>query len=341
MLKKFNSWITVIFKMTISNRAFIALIILIPVLCFAVGKISTMTSADETALIYLYARFEDSFSSAILDELEGEHDGYSFVIADSEEQIETEVSDHTALCGYIFEEDIPERIAAGNYDKNITVVERVGNLKTDIINEMVFSCYYEKFAECYIESEMPSLDTDVFEENYSRYVVNSEFNYTIEQVEEAPENTSSAIYVARNIIAIILCVFGMLLLGSFISDSEKGLLRAVSPNLRLLFRITYFAVPFALLTPLALLGLFLQDMHGGFGGELIDIVLYNLLLIILCTVFSYIVRKRQIVLGLIPVLTVLFIVICPVIADFSEYVPVIGLLRYVCPPYFYIRGLCF
>lgn len=335
-MRTVNTWLKILFKKTIYNKAFIGLLVLIPVLCYCLGAFSNLSNKDADATIYIYARSNDEISTRFIDDLEGEYDGFSFVIADSEKQIMNDVRSHKALCGYILEKNQDERVARGKQEGNIILVERIGNLQTDVVNEIVFSAYYREYTRYYTPLHVEMANKEEFTKNYDEITDNTLLNYTVEKVYPEDDSNDATGRSARNIIGVILCLFAMLLISDFIQEKDSGLLFPIKPSKRLLFRFFYFATPLLMIAPFALLGTMIQSNNRGFVSEIIRLVLYSLMLIILCVLSSYIIKKRHVIIGMIPVLTILFIVLCPVFIDLSTFLPIINILRYFCPPFYFM-----
>lgn len=335
-MRTVNTWLRVLFKKTIYNKAFIGLLLLIPILCYCLGAFSNLSNKDADATIYIYARSEDEISTRVIDSLEGEYDGFSFVYADSEKQIKDDVRTHKALCGYILEKDQDKRIRRGEQEGNIILVERIGNLQTDIVNEIVFSAYYREYTRYYAPLHVEMANKEDFNKNYDEITDNTLLNYTIEKVYPEDDSNDATGRSARNIIGVILCLFAMLLISDFIQEKDSGLLFPVKPSSRLLFRCLYFATPIFMIAPSALLGTMIQSNNRGFLAELIQLILYSIMLIVLCVICSYLIKKRHVIIGMIPILTILFIVLCPVFIDLSTFLPIINILRYFCPPFYFM-----
>ncbi|MCQ2531582.1 MAG: ABC transporter permease [Saccharofermentans sp.] len=335
-MRTINSWFKILIKKTLLNRAFIALLILIPLLCIGLGKFGSLSTEKHTEIIYICARSHDEVSDNFIANLEGEYDGYSFVYEEDEDKILHDVRNHTALCGYILEKNQTERIAKGKLQGNIILVERIGNLQTDIVNEIVFSEYYRQYTRYYTPIAIGEGDEDLFKANFDEHTSETLLNYSIKKIQPDLRETNAVNRSAHNIIGVIMCLFGMLIISDFISEKERGLLYPVMPKNRFIFRIVYFTVPIIMLTPFALIGSLIQEANNGILKELISILLYDILLIVLCVACSYIIKKRQTIMGMIPILTILYIVICPVFIDLASYLPIIAILRYLCPPFYYM-----
>ena len=331
-----KSWLHILIKKTLLNKAFIALLLIIPVISVCLGKFSAMSEEEPTATIYISARSSDEVSDAVIEDLIGEYDGYSFVYEEDEDKILHDVRNHTALCGYILEKNQTERIADGKLKGNIILVERIGNLQTDVVNEVVFSAYYKEYTKYYTPIYLGLGDTDTFNKNFDRLTSSTLLNYTIEKLSTDDEADNALERSAHNLVGIIMFLFAMLNISDFILEKEHNLLYPINPKNRLAFRCIYFAVPLMMLSPFALIGTMLQNVNDGFLFELLHILLYDLLLVIICLVLSVVIKKRHIIIGMLPILTIIYIVICPVFEDLSTYLPIIGILRYLCPPFYYM-----
>ena len=330
----FNSWLRIIIKKTLNNKAFIAMLFLIPLIVFGVVKINDIESQKKSTKVYLYAREQDEFSDNVISELVGDYEGYSFVEAKSEEQVLDDVKNHRALCGFILEEDQIERIKDGKERGNIIFVMRVGSVNADIIKEMFFSSYYKEYTKYFTINYWGMEDSLEFEENYYSVVENTIFSYSIDELET--EDDVSSMLNVKSLLGILVSIFSLLIIADFITDKENGILYPIPPKKRFGFRVLYFATPLMMLAPFVYLGVVFSPNSSGYVKELISIILYILFTLCLSVGLSYVIKKKSIIMGMIPVLTLFYIVVCPVFIDLSVYLPVFNVLKYFCPPYYYM-----
>lgn len=335
MLKTINSWIYIIAKKSIVNRSFLILLIIIPLLCFGLGKANLSKAADEAPLIYLYVDSDDETANIIIDNLEGERDGYTFERVDSYDDLVHDVRHHKALCGFVFADDLTERIIDGKIKDNITIVQRVGSIRSDIVTELVFSAYYKEYARVYTPVYMNLGEDSEFSNQYNDILGETMFNYSIETL-EAEESVNPATSFIRSAIAILMCLMAMLLNVEFINDSRNGIFYPVKKDKRIYFRILYFMIPLLMVTPFAFLGIILGNVMKSVIYEVGKLLLYVGLLTLISFGLSYVIKSRKLIVAAIPILTIIYLVVLPVFVDLSKFIAFIKVLKYLCPPFYYL-----
>lgn len=337
-MEQIKTWLFFLARYKTRKKSFIILLVSIPVICFIIGNIS-ISEKNETVRVYIYARSNDALSSAVVDELTSKNGDYSFVVAKSEDAIINDVKHAKAQCGYILEENQVELAMSGTVDKNIILVERMGSERTDIVNELFYGAYFKEYAKFYAQSFIDNqADTSVsqyFKETYDTEMQKMMDNFSVEKV-TTDKPVSSEEYV-RNILAVIVCLWGFASVSQFVSDKKNGIMLPVPVNRRFLFRILYFGVEFGILAPIMFAGIWLQKSHKSFLYEIAAIAVYMLAITIMCVISSYIFKRRLTVLCILPILTIVYVIVCPVFFSLANYFPIINILRYLCLPYYYLR----
>lgn len=336
-MEQIKTWLLFLNRYKMRKKSFILLLISIPVICFVIGNIS-LSGKNEPVKVYIYARSNDELSMAVVDDLKSQKSDYSFVVAKSEDDIFNDVKHAKAQCGYILEENQVELALSGTVDKNVILVERMGSAKTDIVNELFYGAYFKEYAKFYSHSFFEEeTGPDVYQHFNKIYDIGMQKmmdNFSVEKV-TVDKPVSSEDYV-RNILAVIVCLWGFAGVSKFISDKNNGILIPVPTNKRFIFRVLYFEVEFEMLAPIMLAGIWLQKCHKGFIYETAAIIIYMLAITIMCVISSYIFRRRLTVLCILPIITIVYVIVCPVFFNLANYFPIINVLRYLCLPYYYM-----
>ena len=343
------TWILILVKRQLKNVTFLIMLLAIPLICILVNAFNNKPDG-KPVVAYICPKANDEVSKAICESLTSINSDYKFLICDDEEELKRNVRNSNVECGYIFSQNILENMQNGIREGNITIVERMGNVKTDILNEVVFSEYYRQYGKIYSQAFMDHLanekpDSDnvnngldsqhkEFIEKYDELMASVSENYVIEKLKTEKEERT--INTARNLLGLLLFLYALLLEGRFIRDKERRLLSAIPVKKQLLFRFVYFTSAIFIIVPFIYLAVVFGTDNAGLLNELICIMFYGILLVILVVLLSYIIKNSVIIYGIIPVLTLAYIVICPVFIDLSNYFGVIKVIRYLCPPYYYM-----
>ncbi len=340
-MKTFKTWTFFLLKYKTRKKSFLAMLICIPILCVIIGNIS-LSDTNSEVFVSVFARSDDEMSMAVINNLTSMDGKHKFILAKSEAEVREKVKHAKVQCGYILKRNQIQLAHEGIADDNIILVERMGSAKTDIVNEVFYGVYFKEFSKHYSQNFISNANgdnsdttTEKFEKSFDEQIDTMMSNFSVEKVTiEKPVTNED--YV-RNILAIIICLFGFARVGQFASDNESGLLFPVPAEKRLLFRILYFGVELLLLAPVLFLGLLLQKSHKFFIYEAGAIIMYLLLITIMCVFCSYIFKKKLTVMCILPVLTIVYIIVCPVFFSLASYFPIIDKLRYLCVPYYYLR----
>ena len=336
-------WIVMLLKKQIKNREFLVMLILLPVACAIFYNIRFKNHTEDEITVYLYARTEDIIAGKIIKNLCEEYDseGYKFQVVQCEDVIYESVRNSDVECGYIFEENLSDRIKNGIMDGNIILVERMGSAHTDIINEMVFSTYFKEYVKEYTLAVLDGEkeQEDEFVEKYEQSLEEWTQKFIMKQIPTNGKENSESKDVVSKLLAIIIFLYAMLCMDQFQKDRAHGILIPVPNNKILLFRMIYFGISLFLVGGSAYIGMLFAKEHENLLWQGVHLLFYVTVLAILCTVVSSLVQSRQVILGMIPVVTIFHLVVSDVFFDLSYYLPIIKILRYLCIPQYYMDAL--
>lgn len=307
-----------------------------PVISFIIGHASlSNTNTDSTTKVYIYPRSNDELSMAIINNLTSLNGDYSFEVAPSEDEIKDDVEHFKAQCGYILEENQIELAKNGASNGNIILVERMGNARTDIVNEIFYGVYFREYAKYYSKEYIQDY-SDNFSTKYDEHIQQLMDNFSVTKI--TTEKPVANEDFARNILAVIVCLWGFVSVSKFITDKNKGILIPVPNQKEMLFRVLYFSTELVIIIPFMFLSVCLQNNHKGFLFEFNAILLYIIAITATCVLCSYVIKKRQTVLCILPFLTIIYILVCPVFVSLANYFPIVKILRYLCLPYYYLKS---
>ena len=105
---------------------------------------------EDAIAIALYAG-EADWNRQVADELlSGEH-SFEFYMSSSEEELREDVAARRAECGYIFSEDLLEKLESGRFKRSITLVTAPSTAVDKLSSEVVFSGLFTVWGRSLLE----------------------------------------------------------------------------------------------------------------------------------------------------------------------------------------------
>jgi len=95
-------------------------------------------------------------------------------------------------------------------------------------------------------------------------------------------------------------------------------------------------IPTLLFAISSLLTIYLANVQVSLWVELKSMILYILLIIVFCSLLSYIIRKSSLMISLIPIFIIGSLVLCPVFINIATFLPVANILNKLFLPYYYL-----
>ena len=280
-----------------------------------------------------------------------EHGGaYIYMEAEDEESLKELVRKGQAACGFIFPEDMEERIAAGDTKNMIVLITSTFSAKGPAIRESVFAALYRVMNADIIESkepdlfEDPDLVRDYIREKYE-YLVGSDevFRLEYEVVETAPDAETDFLRDSsdpiRGTAAVLIFVLSLYSASSYFGKAGrffKALGRKEKAFSLFLYDLSSILIP-------AVCGLvMIRILTPGEVSLLKETVIYTLFVLFSCIwsgVFVSFFRRNEKYLPAVSVLLFVCFAICPVFFDIAGYFPVIRYITSFLPPAFYLYML--
>ena len=351
-MKKTLLFFRLLAKRQLNNVFFVLILVLIPVSSFVMSRFSGETD-EKNNRVALYARDEDETAKNTIEELLLTDSIYEFSLCKDEDELIESVQKGDYQCGYIFDENISDRIINGKYKGNIIAVYRSGSILEKAVRETFFSVFFKQVARIialdYIEdsNEFPEMSEEFlmyFDGTYDLYQ-NSDitFNINFETMQEQGSfetakviEAKPAAFPLRGIMAVLVMTGALLGLYGWLSDKEKGVFIPMRNDFVTISRALYVFVLVVMLGICAVVSIILCGAGQNAGKETGSMLLYVIVLVFICFVMSYIIRKSTTILSAMPVILIGSIIVCPVFVDISSFVPVFKVVRYFFIPYYYL-----
>ena len=355
-MNKWITWFGLSCKRQLKKPLFFILLFMMPFGMWMFHQAET-GSSDKIA-IALFAD-GDAWNEAVAETLtEGEH-SFEFYLCESKEALLEDVASRKAECGYSFPAGLRERLREGDYRRSIRVAASPATVADKLSSETVFAGLFEVYGrellreysqsgEAFEGETVPEGSTEaLFEEQrwqelealYETYLENGStfaFEYETANGAAVEKHSVRAVFPVRGIGAVFIFVMGLAAAITVGEDERRGLFSSVTDWKKRGFMMAQLSAS-VFLSCVSVFVCLLAS--GGVRGALAEagaLAAYG----ILTAVFSYalliLVKNPLVISGLIPFFILGSLTTCPIFADLSAFVPVLGVIRHFFLPYYYL-----
>lgn len=346
IMNKTGLWFYLSLKRQTKRLFFLLLLLALPVVLWFFQKAEQ--GEEERIAIALYVG-ESDWNRQIADELLSGGHSFEFYMSSSEEELREDVAARRAECGYIFSEDLQEKMETGRYKRSIILVTApstaVDKLSSEVVFSGLFSVWGRDLLETYSrEGEPFQGEQEVWrrlEPMYNAYLENGStfaFQYETEGGTQIGKPSMKQTFPVRGIVAVFIFVIGLTAAVTACEDEKRGLFSTLSGIRREAAVLACLAAPVSLACVSGLASLIVSQeiekalwlLEGlrllGYGG--------------MCTLFSWglcrIVKNPLAVACLIPFFAAGSLVFCPIFIDLSLFLPGALAAAKFFLPYYYL-----
>ena len=368
--RQYCIWIWLLMKRLWRQPAYVMLLVLIPVLGWAVGR---MEQGEPGGAVVAVCVEESAWSGRIVEELreQAADSSLRFVFHEEAVDVERGVMRGMADCGFVIGSDIDERVIGNDWAKCITVYETPSGSITGMAKERIGSVIFKLYSEqCYEEymrlaavQDKADEFVDFAKEAYERHLVDgSTFGFTYHGYDRYSQDTSdtnvisdTTVFPVKGVFAVIIFISGMCGMLEYDTDkSEKRFLR-MAPNMLTYIVDIWISTVFVSLAVLLCLwisdgirygngvegisrfsGLLSVWSVGMWGRQIWNLFLYQCIVVVYCGILGIILRRQEAVAAAIPVFAMGSLVCAPVFIRLATYVPVFGVLEKLFPVTYYL-----
>ena len=366
-------WLWLSVKRQLKRPLFVVFLLAVPAVMVFLSRLEQADSGRIAVAVYAE---DETLAPEVIGLLESAEGVFEFYTVPSAEAVKEDVAARRAECGYIFGEDLKGKLDSGNYRRCITVISApstvLAELSTEVVYARLIEVYGRGLLKTYSEegeglSFLPEEERwEALEPLYEKYASNgSTFSFEYVTAEEAfgedapggagtlqgtdsaawedaadrAENTGGlAGFPVRGAGAVCRFIMGLFSAAWLVKDEESGLFAAVSGNRRSFCRAVSAGAPVFLLGLSVLAAVFFSGGGGNLLKEAALMAAYAVLVAAFSMALERLLGRAEILLGLLPFLAIASLVICPVFADLSYFVPAFRLLRLLFVPYYYLWG---
>lgn len=268
-IKQYRIWLWLLMKRLLGQPAFICLLVLIPVMGYAV---SILEEGDSSGAVVAVCVESGEWSGQITETLEGlsaqntQGGILQYEFYENDMAIEQAVLRSEADCGFVIPEDIAERVKEGDWHRSILVYETDSSSITGMAKEriagVIFKLYSEQRYGEYIEETMqsggfiPEYETDeavaFAKEAYEKHLVDgSTFSFLYEEQEKDFDDTEqkrddddyisqrkddtivrndTSVFPLKGVFAVLIFISGMCGMLEYEKDKKEKRFLRVAPN---------------------------------------------------------------------------------------------------------------
>lgn len=349
-MKTYFLWILMITKRLFRKPLFLFTLFLIPLTVLLLHASTTKQDGAIHVLLYTDAD-KNSYSEEILSSLLSQSGSViSFKRCDSPEEMRQEILAGRADCGYSFPKNLEQALVA--YEEKgtpfIDAMYEGGNFSPALIQEMVFSSFYERLCfyilDTHVTDKTGLTATDALEQYYKdNQIEQSFFRFTYaDGSENTILNENSANYMLlpmRGIAAAFILLSAMVGALFWYEDDKRQLFCWLSPYSKQLVSFLYMLIPTFLASMVGLCSIYLAGSQSSFANECTCMLLYLLATSCFCFFLNTLLPSLPFFLASIPLCIAGSILLSPVFINLSAYNSGCKLLSYLTPVNYYLNSI--
>lgn len=336
-MSKYKRLFLTLFKRLFRKTAFIILLILIPTISISISITENIEQSGTNVGIF----FEDNFGEKILDELNKKTTLINFVEYSNKEQLINDVKAEKVDTGFIVEEKIEEKLFNGKYLDTINVyassASALKNIAKEHISSTIFQYYSESKYESYIKKNFKEDEIQFAIDAYEEHLTDSStFTFTYDG--ELNDNNETELQInklnIKAILALLIFIGGLNALLISIEDKEEKRFITFCENWKVISANIILQV--STLSMISFISLLLTQNIQNIGSEIINLLMYTIIVCCYCFILSFIFKSKESVSMLIPIIILLSVICCPIFIDLSKYFEIFNMLNKLFPISYYL-----
>ncbi len=339
-------WLSMLNKRLYKKVSFVIILLLIP-LCVFLFSIAAEEDSGFLHIVLAQTNPQDEVSSAVIDNLLCEDTVVRFSKAESPQEATELVKTGQADEAWIFPENTADdlaKFASAGKDKFITIVCREQTIFTRLTHEKLSCSLYEYCAKAYYldftRENLPELDllSDAqLIEYYENVSIDEElfvFDNPTSTAENDKGNTNYLTTPIRGLLAVIATLCGMAAAMYYMQDEALGTFSHIPQASRIYIAFECLMIATVNVSAAIFISLFAADLATNLFREMVILILFS----VCCAVFSLflniLVPSQKLYGTLIPLLTVIMLVVCPIFFDIKG----VGIVQLIFPATYFVNA---
>ena len=283
---------------------------------------------------------ESEAAGQIKEDLQRE-EAFIFIEYEDSKLLYEDVQSGRIECGFIFSEDMDEKMKNGQLRDTIQYIASIFSTKGEVLKERVYAAFFRLYSEEILEDLEPEIFGNHSEKRMQKIIERKRmyeksdeiFRMYITEVDGETDKfqADEPINSYRGLIGLFLFLVMFLAYGKTRLKEGDSVELALGVNERYCYR--YIRMLAAITLPgMASLFLLLRNVQSqGFFAESAELLIYILLCGLWISIIGNGLRKMEHMPMWMIGIVILHLLVCPVIMDFSRYIPALRVLRYLLP----------
>lgn len=343
-MKRAFLWLWLLTKRLYKKPAFLAILVLIPVLTFCYQ--TTTQGQSGVMTVALAQEGEDVLAQKIIEDLSGSSPLITYRVCDSAAQAQLLVSTGKVDAAWIFPENMEAKFSAFLDDPDqdnalVQVVQREENVAHMLTRERLSGQVYhelsQRFYLAYMRQNYPELQLsdEKLLEYYDRIEMDGNL-FAYESITgEAMLQVHYLLSPVRGMLAIVAVLCGMAAAMYQVKDRELGMFAWVPHRRQPVWELSCQLVAVGNVSVVSLVALMVAGLGGNVLAELASMVLYCLCVAVFCMLLRSVLRNVQALGILMPLLAVIMLLVCPVFVDLAK----LRVFQFLLPPTYYLNAV--
>lgn len=349
-IKKYFLWFYLLIKRLLKKIGVWIIIVIIPII-FNIYTHGKSSDNNESMRVGLILEDNDEISQKTVEKLINGDFSVNFYIEDSRDKLIYDINNEKTICGYIFSENLTNKLDTLNIKGCIKVVVSSSDFMSSMINEMVFSELFKTYGGniainnietseifgVYNKEAIASLEDKYSLYNDSDKTFHIDFK-NVDGIDNMQSDVQNNVeFSIKGIIAIIVVIAGLTGCVWWNYEKKRGMFKAMR---EIQCYIGAFLYVVTVTFPIAVSGLITIFTTGSktlsVGAEIVNMIVYVLIIGIIGTILCMIVRDRMFLISFIPVYAIICLIACPVFFDLATLIPAVKYIRWILLPYYYL-----
>ena len=341
-------WLFMLTKRLYKKPSFLALLILVTVLAFGYG----LAAREQSGMLTIALSCEDQHdvhAQSLIDALKDSSNVINFTTGVSADIAKQMVFDGAADAAWIIGSDFGAQISdyvSGTYTGRgfVSVIVREETVplmlaKEKLSGKLFVACARAYFLHYFRQNvpEAEGLSDQKILAHYDHASLDENL-FVFSYVNGEAVDTDSLNYLLmplRGIFAVFLLIGGMAGAMFYTSDYHQGLFSWVSLKRKSFVELGYLLIVLTNLAVAVIFALWMSDVWTNLLQECLSMVLYIMCCSVFCQLLRMLCRSSPILAMVLPILSVMALVICPVFIS----LPGLSNLQFVLPPTYYIHSI--
>ncbi|WP_312445848.1 ABC transporter permease [Lacrimispora sp.] len=342
-------WFILSCKRQLKHSFFVVMLLLMPLLLLGSKRLEQTDSGKIRIGVY-QADSEEDISEKVIARLIKQDGMFQFYECSSRQNLQDDVAARRAECGYIFTENLKQKLDDKKFKRSIEVYSAPSTISAGLSKEVVFShlidVYGEEILAHFVTTEEIFADfnkdqirqeiKDIYQEARSNGSTFS-FRYETLSAEVIEEGIGKIAFPVRGMVAVYLLVVGLFSAVTLIQDERKGLFIPLSNSYRLSCKLTSMAAPVVLSAVSGLITIFVTSNWTDFWKEITFMFIYTVAIVVFGYLCKMAVRDPEVLCGFIPFFILGSLIFSQVFIDVTKWIPETAPIKYLFLPYYYLK----